>query len=73
MSVSTARRRLSSTVELDTEAVGPDSLKAAFDVAIDALLSRSARNGQAVDWETAEMALTHCAGETLVVVRAGIL
>lgn len=67
------RGRMSGVVELDSDAVGPDSLKAAFDVAVDALLLRASRHGKGLDWNTLEMALSTSVEETLVVVRAQVL
>lgn len=67
-------KRLSTVVELDTHAVGPDSLKAAFDVAIAALLSRADGYRVGLDWNSVEFALDRRSDEdTQLVVRAAVL
>lgn len=66
--------KMSTGVELDTDSISPDSLKAAFDVAIDSLLSRANRNVMALDWNSLEVALHRLSDEdTTLVVRAGVI
>lgn len=66
--------KLSTSVELDTDTVSPDSLKAAFDVAVDALLSRADGHLLALDWNTLAAAVHDGGdGESRLVVRAGVL
>jgi hypothetical protein len=61
-------------VEMDTDAVSPDCLKAAFIVAIDTLAQRVERAGDTINWNTLQMALHESAPETTrLTLRADIL
>lgn len=60
--------------DIDTDAVGPDCLKAAFDVAIDALLSRADGHRVALNWNSLEVALHRRDDEdSMLVLRAAVL
>ncbi len=66
-------RAMGTTIELDTDAISPDSLKAAFSAAVDALLSRADRKLVALNWNSLEVALTPISdSDTLLVLRAGV-
>lgn len=62
---------------MDTDAVHPASLKAAFRVGIETLERRSEVEGLALDWNTIEIALwsPERAGSdcSMLIVRAGVL
>lgn len=60
--------------DLDTDAVSPDCLKAAFDVAIDALVSRAEGHRIALNWNSLEVALHRRSDEdSMLVLRAETL
>lgn len=65
--------RTSGSVTLDTDAISPDSLKAAFALVVDRLTQASSRSGIALDWNTAEMAQGRRGEETDIVVRVAVL
>lgn len=65
---------LAVTQDIDTDAVSPDCLKAAFDVAVDALVSRADGHRIALNWNSLEVALHRRSDEdTLLVLRAAVL
>lgn len=65
--------RLSTSTTVDTDAVNPDCLKAAFGVNVDALVSRLEQHGLAADWNTVEVALLARGADTDMVMRVGVL
>lgn len=71
------KARLGVGVEVDTDAISPECLKAAFDVTVDRLFQRANEKPEgavALDWSTLEFALHSRADNvTHVVLRAEIL
>lgn len=51
--------KTSALVEMDTDAISPDCLKAALDIAIDTLGTKAERASTGIDWGTIEFALRH--------------
>lgn len=47
------------SVPMDTDAISPDSLEAAFAMGIRTLLDRSTAAGDSLDWASLEMVLEH--------------
>lgn len=60
-------------VPMDTSCVSPDSLKAAFEVAVDVLGQRAERAGSHLNWNRFEMALHESGPDTTMVVRTETL
>jgi hypothetical protein len=65
--------RLSAVATVDTAAVNPDCLKAAFEHTIETLVKRAEFNATALDWNTLEMALMARGADTDVVLRVAVV
>lgn len=70
----TMRVKKGVTVPMDTDAISPTSLTAAFTMGVETLFDRAERVGDCMDWGTIEVILQHGKDdESLLVVRAAVL